>query len=139
MPNLQKHFKSTCQALFCCHDQADLNFTFMQNYVLVYLQSCFDLAHKSAGSRPCDLSSALISSCSYLQTSAKRMKGERDHLNQQQLITEQIHIFLIFCGIQSLQKTNFPQSKSSTNSKKQHALYRLKIRVEVKVKKLPYF
>lgn len=60
------------------------------------------------GSRPCDLSSSLISSCSYLQTSAERMKGERDHLNQQQLITEEIHIFLILCAIPSLQTTNFP-------------------------------
>lgn len=71
------------------------------------------------GSRPCDLSSSLISSCSYLQTSAERMKGERDHLNQQQLITEQIHIFLILCAIQSLQTTNFPhrQIAERTDSK----------------------
>ncbi len=80
----------------------------------------FGWVHKTAGSRPRDLSSSLRSSCSYLQTSTERMKGERGHLNQQQLTTEQMHTFLIFCGIYSLQKTNFPRSNSSTNSKKQH-------------------
>ncbi len=59
----------------------------------------FGWVHKTAGSRPRDLSSSLRSSCSYLQTSTERMKGERGHLNQQQLTTEQMHIFLIFCGI----------------------------------------
>lgn len=44
MPNLHKHFTLTCQASFCCHDWADLHLTFMQNYVLVYLQNICDLA-----------------------------------------------------------------------------------------------
>lgn len=96
----------------------------------------FGWVHKTAGSRPCDLSSSLISSCSYLQTSTERMKGERDHLNQQQLITEQNHIFSYSVVFRAYRKQTF-HIVSPTRTVK-NSMYRLKIRVEVKVKKLPY-
>ncbi len=73
----------------------------MQNYVLVYLQNVCDLAEYIKPQDPDPVTSLHPSDQVALiyKTSTERMKGERGHLNQQQLITEQIHIFLIFCGI----------------------------------------
>ncbi len=95
----------------------------------------FGWVHKTAGSRPRDLSSSLRSSCSYLQTSTERMKGERGHLNQQQLMCK-CTFFSYSVVFRAYRKQTFHVVTPARTVK--NSMYRLKIRVEVKVKKLPH-